>query len=116
MKSEFRINDLTYIPETARISAQKRLNTIQEILTDPWKLNSVSQSYSYYDDHLRQLAKKLRKSKSFVLRSLIEKLLKEPEIAVELYDHSESLPDWFREVIHDFVISVVGRTQLRSNY
>jgi hypothetical protein len=115
MESEFRLKDLTYIPDSARISARKNLDTIQELLKDPYKLNLVVASYSSYDDHLRRLAKKIKNSKSFVLRSFIEELLREPEIAVELYEHSESLPDWFREVLRDFVISVIGRIKLRCD-
>jgi hypothetical protein len=115
MEVEFRNKDFTDIPDTARISAKKNLDTIQELLKDPYKLNLVMSSYSSYDDHIRRLAKKIKKSKNFVLRSFIEDLLREPEIAVEIYENSESLPDWFREVLRDFVISIIGRIKLRCD-
>lgn len=113
MEVEFRNKDFADIPDTARISAKKNLDTIQELLKDPYKLNLVVSSYSSYDDHLRQLARKIKQSKNFIFRSFLENLLREPEIAVEIYDQLDSFPDWFREVLRDFVISSVGKTRLR---
>jgi hypothetical protein len=113
MNIEFRYKDFEKIPDTARISARKNLDTIQEILRDPYKLNLVMSSYSSYDDHIRRLAKKIKKSKNFILRSFIEEILKDPEAAVEIYENSKSLPEWFREVLCDFVVCTAGRTKLR---
>ena len=115
MESAFRYKDLPDIPDSARITARKRLDTIQAFLKDPYFLNLVMSSYSSYDEHLRQLAKKIKNSKNFVLRSFIEDILKEPEIAIELYDYSETLPDWFHKVLQDFVISNAGRIKLRTD-
>lgn len=105
----------TYVPDTEIISAKKRIDTILEFLNDPYKLNVVMSSYSYYDDHLRRLAKRIKNENNYKIRSFIEDLLQKPETAVEFYENSESLPIWFRKVLYDFVICNAGRIRMKNH-
>jgi len=115
MEKEYRYEDFTNVPETERISARKRLDTIHSLLKDSNLLNQVMSPYSSYDDHLRRLAKKIKDSKNYFLRSYIEELLKKPEIAIEYYENAELLPNWFQKVLYDFVISTFGKIKLHDD-